>query len=198
MLNIFNIYHKVLGRFNFSSYLCEILELQQSKKIKMETIEIYLHGENCQEAKIIEIPVNSKIGDIIAVYHNSMNPDAKMEEIELFFEDDDDMKNKEHEIGQAGIKKRHHVHCHRCKKVTVTIDYNGQVIHLKVAPSNTGERILKLAAKEFKIAEGDIGDLYLKLPDGTTLDPDAHIGSYVHHPKCEITLTLINNNQVQG
>jgi hypothetical protein len=165
----------------------------------MKTIQLYLHSENCREPKLVEVSTEATVADIINKYREVMNlPDAKVDEIELFLEDEDDPKNKGHHHEHVGIKKRHHIHCHRCQKVAVSIEYNGQVKTLSVPPSATGAMILKKAAKEFHISDKDAADLVIKLPDGNVLQKTDHIGSFVSFPHCEIKLSLIHNTQVQG
>ncbi|MCC7302469.1 MAG: hypothetical protein IT233_07500 [Bacteroidia bacterium] len=165
----------------------------------MKTIQLYLNGEGCPEPKLVEVSAEATIADVINKYREVANlHDAKVDEIELFFEDEEQPKNKGHHIEQAGIKKRHRVHCHRCRKVAVTVEYNGQIKVLSVPPSATGAMILKKAAKEFNISEKDAADLILKLPNGNVLQKTDHIGSFVASPHCEIKLLLIHNTQVQG
>ncbi len=171
----------------------------EEKENQKSKVEIYVHGENCAEPKLVEISTEATIADIINKYREVMNmPHAKVEEIELFIEDEDQPKHKEHHHEHAGIKKRHHVHCHRCKNVAVTVEYNNQTHTISFQPSATGATVLKKAAVEFKISEKDAADLILKLPDGNILKSTDHIGSFVSHPHCQIKLLLIHNTQVQG
>jgi hypothetical protein len=190
----------LLDIFKSASYLWQKLIINQSKKNKkMKTIQIYLHGEEARETKLVEVSADVTIADIINKYREETNMQgAKLEEIDLYFEDEEHPKEKGHHIEQAGIKKRHHVHCHRCQKVAISIEYNGQVKNISVPPSATGIMILKKSAKEFGITEKDASDLLLKLPNGEVLQKTDHIGSFVSFPHCEIKLLLIHNKQIQG
>ena len=118
--------------------------------------------------------------------------------MEFFVEDEEDQRHKHEAVEKVGIKKKIHIHCHRCKKVSVAVEYNGQTITLNVPPSTTAKKILKQAAKKFNISEGDAADLLLKLADSTVLQPGDHIGSFVAFPHCSINLLLTANKQVQG
>lgn len=164
----------------------------------MKTIQIYVHGENDRESKLVEVSENASVREILTKYQQEFPGSGSSDEIELFIEDEEEYKAKDEAGENAGIKNRVHVHCHRCKKVKVAVEYNGQSITLHVAPSATAKKILKKAAKDFKISDGDAADLLLKLHDGTVLQPTDHIGSFVAFPHCHLKLLLTANKQVQG
>ncbi|WP_156123701.1 hypothetical protein [Flavihumibacter sp. ZG627] len=164
----------------------------------MKTIQIYVHGENNREPKLVEVSDEASVKDVINKYQQEFPGSGNPDEVELFLEDEEDHKQKDEIGGKGGIKKKVHIHCHRCKKVSVTIEYNGQTITQNVPPSTTAKKILKKSAKEFNISDGDAADLLLKLSDGTVLQPGDHIGSFVAFPNCSISLLLTANKQVQG
>lgn len=164
----------------------------------MKTIQIYVHGENNREPKLVEVSEEASVKDVINKYHLEFPNSGESEEVEFFVEDEEDHRHK-HETGEkGGIKKKDHIHCHRCKKVSVAVEYNGHTITLNVPPSTTAKKILKQATKKFNISEGDAADLLLKLNDGTVLQPGDHVGSFVAFPHCNINLLLTANKQVQG
>jgi hypothetical protein len=164
----------------------------------MKTIQIYLHGENNRDPKLVEVSEEASVKDVINKYQQEFPNSGEADEVEFFVEDEEDHRHK-HEVGEkGGIKKKVHIHCHRCKKVSVAVEYNGQTITLNMPPSTTAKKILKQAAKKFNISEGDAADLLLKLADSTVLQPGDHIGSFVAFPHCSINLLLTPNKQVQG
>ena len=164
----------------------------------MNKIEIYVHGENSREPKLVEVSENSSIAEIIDIYRQEFPGAGEAEEIELFVEEEQKPKPKHHRGEEHGIKKRHHVHGHRCKKVTVTVSYNSETKSLYLAPSTTAKKIKQEALEEFKINEADAGDLLMKLADGTVLQPTDHIGSFTTHNSCQVALFLTAANPVQG
>ncbi len=166
--------------------------------LKMKTVQIYVHGENNRDPKLVEVSEEATVKDIISKYHQEFPDSGTPDEVELFLEDEEEHRHKDEPGEKAGIKKRVHIHCHRCKKVNVTVEYNGQAITLHVPPSTTSKKILKKAAKEFKISDGDAADLLLKLHDSTVLQSTDHIGSFVAFPHCSIKLLLTPTKQVQG
>lgn len=164
----------------------------------MEKIQIYIHGENHRDPKLIEVPESASIEAIISIYSKEFPGSGEVHEIELFVEDEQDSKQKQLKGEEHGIKKRHHIHCHRCKKVNVLVSYNSETKSFNVAPSTTAKKIEKEALKEFKINEADAGDFLLKLEDGTVLQPTEHIGSFTSHHQCKISLFLTAAKPIQG
>jgi hypothetical protein len=164
----------------------------------MNKFEIYMHGENQRDPKLVEVSENASVQEIIKIYRTEFPGSGEETEIELFVEDEQDAKPKHHKGEEHGIKKRHHVHCHRCKKVNVSVSYNSETKSFSVAPSTTVKKIEKEALKEFKINEADAGDFLLKLEDGTVLQPTEHIGSFTSHHHCQVSLFLTATKPIQG
>ena len=165
----------------------------------MKDLEIYIHAENCREKKLVKIPADATIDDIIKKYHHDFNISETGEEtVEVFIENKDSPHNKEHKADHCGIKHRHHIHCHRCHDVKTQVEYNGKTKHIKFPPSATGENVLKQSAEAFDINEIDAAKLVLELEDETVIESTDHLGSFVQFPHCSIKLFLRPNKQVQG
>ena len=164
----------------------------------MDKIQIYLHGENHRDPKLIEVSENASVQEIISIYNKEFPGSGNETEIELFVEDEHDARQKHLKGEEHGIKKRHHVHCHRCKKVNVSVSYNSETKLFSVAPSTTVKKIEKEALKEFKINEADAGDFLLKLEDGTVLQSTEHIGSFTSYHNCQVSLYLTATKPIQG
>jgi len=164
----------------------------------MKSLEIYIHGENNREPKLVEVAENSTVPDIINRYKQEFHSDAPAEEIEIFIENEQEPVKKDRPSDEIGLKKRGHFHCHRCKKIAVTIIYNGEDKTFQFEPSATGKKILKKAIAAFNINEHDAGDYLLKLDDKTILQASDHIGSYASYPQCSVKLNLTPTKPVQG
>ena len=164
----------------------------------MNKLQIYVHGENSRESKLVEVAENASVSDILNKYTQVFPGMGSADEIELFLEDEEDPKPMELSGEKAGIKKRMHVHCHRCKKIAVTVVYNGEDKSFTFAPSATAKKILKKAIHAFNISEADAGDYLLKLDDKTILQPSDHIGSFTSFPRCQVKLFLTPTKPVQG
>jgi len=152
-------------------------------------ISIYLHQENQLKPEIVTVDKNT-------TYSKLMNELSKNDrsEIHIFRENEEMAEDKEESVH---LEAKSHIHCHRCKKVQITVTYNGQAVNLTLPPSSTGEKILSKSCKELGITKDDATDLHLKNGNLVIQFKD-HIGSYVSFPDCQINLNLLPNNQMQG
>lgn len=164
----------------------------------MNQIQIYLHGENSRDFKLIEINENALIEDIIVIYQKEFLSGGSAEEIDIFLENDELPKNRKQSVNEYGIGKKNHVHAHRCKKIHVTVFYNGVDKPFELSPAVTSTVVLRKAVKAFDINEADASDYLLKLEDKTILQSTDHIGSYVSFPHCRLKLFLTPTKPVQG
>jgi len=164
----------------------------------MNNLQIYLHGENEASPKLIEISEGASLREIIEIYQHEFANSGQAEEINIYLEDEGEALEKHHSLKDAGIKHRSHVHCHRCKKVEVTVIYNGDDKSFEFSPATKAKNVLKKAINAFGISESDAHDYLLKLDDKTVLQPDDHIGSFTSSPRCQVKLFLTAKKPVQG
>jgi len=164
----------------------------------MNKIEIYVRGEHSREPKLVELPAGATIQEVIDLYHKECPGAADAGEIQLFFEEEDDPKHGHHGCDEAGVRKKHHIHCHRCKEAEVRIIYNGDDKGFRFAPSATIKSVFKEAISAFGISPEDAGDYVLKLDEKTILQPSEHIGSFVSFPQCVVKLFLTALKPIQG
>jgi hypothetical protein len=164
----------------------------------MNKNQIYVHGENNREPKLIEISEKISEVEIIEIYKDEFDAKHHEEVIEIFLEDEETLPFKNGHGPQHEFKKRSHIHCHRCKKITVTVFYNGDDKPVQFPPSVTAKVILKKAVSLFGIKEEDSSEYLLKLEDATILQPSDHIGSFAAYPQCQVKLFLTPTKPVQG
>jgi hypothetical protein len=164
----------------------------------MEKIQVYVHAENVREPKLIEVHEKATSEELIIIYQQEYPDTGTLEEIVLFFEDEEEPRFKGHPDEHKGPGKRSHIHFHRCKKIEVTVFYNGEDKIFQYSPATTIKKIKSKAIHSFGIKESDAGDYLIKLEDGTVLQAADHIGSFVGSPRCHIKLFLTATKPVQG
>lgn len=159
----------------------------------MSKYKIYLYSEGVKDPKIIEVTPDEKVAEFLKKHC------AGEGETFLSLEDDDNVITAE-TFEKAGIKEKHRIHCHRCRKVTVKVTYNGTDMSKTFPPSTTGKKVFKWVIKEFNISEEDSGNLELRInnANGDKLKNTDHIGSFVKHPHCELLLFLVPKENIQG
>ena len=164
----------------------------------MKSTQIYLHAENTKEPKLIEVLEERTLIEIIKEHNIIEVDEIQSEELYVFLEDNDEPLLLEHTIEKHEIKRRAHIHCHRCHRIEVTIIYNGKSFTIKVAPSTTGTKLLKMAITEFKITQSDAADLEFQFENKEVFPLNAHIGSFVKYPNCKVILYLVPIKKIQG
>lgn len=101
---------------------------------------------------------------------------------------------------EAGIPHRGHVHVNRCRKVEVTVEYNGISKAHTFAPAAKVARVRKwaLSKQGFDLTPTDAADLFLVFA-GTTTKPDLtdHVGSFVGDD-CTVAFDLVPKPRPEG
>jgi hypothetical protein len=166
----------------------------------MTEIELYVHSPKGGEPTMVKIGVEALVEDLLKKIHEAGLCDGPLEGLIVFAEDADEPFGHGHSLEGCGVKHRHHVHCHRCHRIHVTVMYNGVEKRESFAPSTKVKRVLKWAIHEFHLHGADAEGKVLRLadPPQTELPNEAHIGSFAHAPKCELRLCLVAPTRFQG
>jgi hypothetical protein len=163
-----------------------------------QQIEIYLHGAGTTEEKLIKVPEDATARDVLeAAKKVGVTVDN---DTFLIVEDADDELSGDARLHEHGVKNKHHLHCHRCRKAEVSVTFNGQVKSRKFAPGQKVKRVLKWAVEAFGLVGVDSENKELRVggANGTTLQSQQHIGSFVNAPHCSLDLYLTAVVEVQG
>ncbi len=165
----------------------------------MSKYRIFLFKEGKEEPEIKEISSEENISDFLKTEMSHLTSEDRLDELFMFKEDDDKGVSEE-TFDKAGIHEKHRIHCHRCKKVDVTVSYNGKNIHKHFPPSATGKTVFKWAVIEFSFPTKDPTNYELRVNDstGAVLKNTDHIGIYVKYPNCDLHLYLVPKQNIQG
>jgi hypothetical protein len=166
----------------------------------MKKIELYVHSHNGVDPKLVQASEESTVTEFLEIIGIAGGPAGTAEsEIFVFTEDCDEPVERHRRLSELEIRHRHHIHCHSCRKVQVSVFYNGEH-HETFGPATTVKRVLKWAVKAFKLSPTDAADkiLVLKGNGNEELPLDAHIGSYTKLHHCSVELCLTAPVEVQG
>jgi hypothetical protein len=166
----------------------------------MKNIELYVHSRDGVDPKLVQTSEESTITELLEIIVTAGGLGGKVEEeILVFTEDCDEPVERHRKLSECEIRHRHHIHCHRCRKVLVSVFYNG-AHQESFAPATTVKRVLKWAIKAFKLSPADAADKILVLKGHGTeeLPLDAHIGSFTQPHHCSVELCLTAPVEVQG
>ncbi|MBI5424501.1 MAG: hypothetical protein HZA32_10435 [Opitutae bacterium] len=160
--------------------------------------DIHISGEG--NPTPVSVPAKATPAELLVAAQQAgiISADAKVEEVLLFAADEDEPLTPERFKEPA--KERLRIHCHRCRKIEVTVVFNLKRATKAFAPSVGVRRVLKWALKEFGLTGADAENKELRLGDasGQSMSEEAAIGSYARFPKCEVTAYLADICQVQG
>jgi hypothetical protein len=162
---------------------------------------IYLHFSNSRTVTEITAKKEATVGSLIKEYasKNASNPDYE-EDLEVTIENMDEELPKDATLEKLKINDGEHLHFSRCKKVAVSISYNGATFQHNFAPATTIGKVLKKALKHFDIDEtaGSALSLFLTSECDEAIPGNEHIGSLTGYPTCGIKLFLSKKKNIQG
>jgi hypothetical protein len=167
-----------------------------------ETIEMFLQMEGITDVMLVRVPQNGAVRDIIeAARAKGVTVPSGGENVFVLLEDSDEVLELDKELKEAGIGNRQRVHCHRCRRIEVTINFNGRTESKAFPPSTAVKRVKRWAdAKDqFDLKGVDTTDHVLQIC-GTSVRPDEdiHIGTLVRHPNCKLCFDLVPKVRVEG
>lgn len=164
-----------------------------------QTIELFVQGEGIGDVTLIRVPPDATIREVILKTKTECGIEAREEEIIALIEDQDKEISIDAKLSEVGIRHRHRVHLHRCRRVEVSVNFNGATKKRAFSPSTTIGRIKRWADKEFGLKGVDATEHALQIC-GTDKRPDldVHVGSLVQHPHCQICFDLVPKQRVEG
>lgn len=165
-----------------------------------QTIEVFLQGEGIAEVQLVKVSLDCTVRELIERALTIGNVSAREgADALLFVEDSDEELKPNAKLMEAGIGRRHRVHCHRCRRLEVTVNFNGEHKSHSFPPSTTVRKVKRWADDEFKLKGVDATEHALQIC-GTNRRPDedVHIGSLVEFPNCKLCFDLVPKKRVEG
>src|SRR5437660_6861298 len=152
-----------------------------------QIIELFVQGEDIGEVALIRVPHDATVREVILKTKTECGVEVREEEIIMLIEDQDEEIVLDAKLIEVGIGHRHRVHLHRCRRVEVSVNFNGAMKKQPFSPSSTIAKIKRWADDEFGLKGVDATEHALQIcGTNTRPDLDVHVGSLVQHPHCEI------------
>jgi hypothetical protein len=165
-----------------------------------EMIEIFLQGEMVPEIQIVKVPRHGTVRDLLksARANNIILPEQGGS-LAIFLEDSEEDIDLNISLEDAGIKHRSRLHCHRHKRIEVSINFMSETRTHQFSPSTTVAKVKRWADEKFRLNGPDATDHVLQLC-GTNKRPDedVHIGALVCHPSHCLCFDLVPKIRVEG
>jgi hypothetical protein len=167
---------------------------------EQQIIELFLQGEGIPEIRLLKVASDLTVKELIeqAKAHSANLPPGN-EKFFLLLENSDEELPLNSTLKEAGIQHRHRIHCHRCRKIEITVNFNGESKSHHFSPANTVAKVKAWADDKFDLKGKDATEHVLQLCDSNVRpNEDTHIGSLVHFPNCTLCFDLVPKKRVEG
>ncbi|RIV80354.1 hypothetical protein [Pelagerythrobacter aerophilus] len=163
----------------------------------MKTIDILLQGEGIDDVQLLSLPEGADLAALLKAA-NSCRIEPTAEAELLVFIQDEDKPVKDGKLPRAKGGQPLCVHVHRCRKIAVSVTYNGVTKPAEFSPARTvGAVKTHVATKLFELSKQDAAEHVLQLTGSKDRpDADTHIGSLASD--CAIAFDLVPLVRVEG
>lgn len=167
----------------------------------MAETRLFVQGEGMRDIALVSLPEEATVRDLVdAARAQGLRADDG-EDLIVTIENRDEELDLDAPLRMAGVADRGRVHVHRCKRVAVTVSFNGEQKFNDFPPSTTVKRVTKWALGKdgFDLSDTDAADHLLQLLGSAERpDEDTHIGSLVEIPECSLRFDLVPKSRVEG
>jgi hypothetical protein len=176
---------------------------KQNTNTEARELELFIQGEELSEIHLVVINDKSTFATMVESLASKVRGDfvdvATSQDYCIMLEDESNELPIDQPLGKLGIKHRDRLHIHRCRKIKVTVNFNGRQISESLPPSTTVGKVKKWADKHFEIDKIDATEHALQLC-GTARRPDEdiHIGALVKKLSCSLCFDLVPKKRVEG
>ncbi len=168
-----------------------------SHEDREEKIELYLQGEALTDIQVLEVAPTLTVAELFDVIRADGN--ELTDEHVLLIEDDATEHSGVVRLIDIGIGHQGRIHCHRCRKVEVSVHFNNETERHSFPPSATMAAVTKWATDKFKLEGRDACEHALQVCNSTKRpDEDSHLGALVAYPNCTICFDLVPKVRVEG
>lgn len=161
--------------------------------------EVFLQGVGVHDITLLRIPQSGRVADILAAGRAAGL--AVPDDVSVYIEDEDVALSLESLLSTTAIRHRCRVHVSRCRRVDVSVTFNGRQISEAFPPAATMKRVKRWAvgSKGFNMSEVDAAEHVLQLSGSSERpDEDIHIGTLVTSGQCVVSFDLVPKVRVEG
>lgn len=164
----------------------------------MSKIQLFLQLEGTPGIQLVEIDDDAPGKELIAAAIRAGLAPKNAEGAQVFGADGDSPLNPDVSLKKQGIRDKHRVHVHRCRRVDVTLHFNEvtEVIHFP--PSATVDRVKKRFVQSIQMSPVDATEHVLQICGSSDRpEPDTQIGTLVCGC-CDVCFDLVPIKRVEG
>ena len=165
----------------------------------MKTTEVLVQGECIPDIQLVELAVDGTIKDLLEVAAKCRGV-AIEGEFFVFLEGSAEPIGDGGKLPESKDRQPVPIHVHRCRRILVTVSFNGVSKGHEFAPGTTVADVKKFAAiREFGMKPADAAEHVLQFPGSAERpESDTHVGALVNCPDCRISFDLVPHKRVEG
>jgi hypothetical protein len=164
----------------------------------MKDIEVFVQSEGLREIQLIRISPEARVEELVEAAHRLGLP-RDGAAVCTILEDAEEEQGQDLRLTEARIEHRSRVHCHRCRRVSVVVNFNDRQPAHSFSPSTTIEKVKRWADEKFGLHGVDATEHALQLCNETTRPAeDVHLGTLVTYPACSLCFDLVPKIRVEG
>ena len=163
----------------------------------MDRVDLFYQCEGVGEIGQVEVDADATFATVKAELVDRHSLD---EDVSLFLEDEDEPLDENRQVSDHTDQTSTIVHLNRCRRIAVSVTFNGHTVEDEFGPSATIARIKHWAAEgQFGLSPADAGEHDLQIA-GTQdrLVPGTHVGRLVNCPACSVAFDLVPDDRVNG
>lgn len=161
--------------------------------------ELFVQGAGVHEITLIRVPQVGHVADILIAGRAAGL--VVSDDMSVYIEDDEAALSPDSLLSATPIRNRSRVHVNRCRKVNVSVTFNGKEISETFPPAATMKRVKRWAvgSKGFNMSDVDAAEHVLQLSGSAERpDEDIHIGTLVSGAQCVVSFDLVPKIRVEG
>lgn len=165
----------------------------------MNAIQVLLQGECIPDIQVVELGVDDTAKDLLEAAAKCRTGAIKGEFL-VFVEGGDEPIAEVDKLPENKDRQPVPLHVHRCRKVLVTVTFNGLSKGHEFSPARTMADVKKFAAvREFGMKPADAAEHVLQFSGSAERpEPETHVGALVTCPDCRIAFDLVPHKRVEG
>lgn len=163
-------------------------------------LELFLQVQGRSEISIIRFPESGTVSELIAAAAAAGILPTDTNDTMVSLPDEDEPLAKQATLRATGVRHHHHLHCHRCQRVTVSVRFNGAEKQHEFPAAAQFRRIHAWATGKhgFGLSEIDAAEHLLQVTaSGAQPAPGDHLGSVVT-TACSVSLDLVPKQRIEG
>ena len=165
----------------------------------VNAIQVLLQGECIPDIQVVALGVDDTVKDLLEAAAKC-RAEAIEGEFLVFVEGSEEPIADGDKLPENKDRQPVPLHVHRCRRVLVTVTFNGLSKGHEFSPATTVADVEKFAAiREFGMKPADAAEHVLQFSGSAERpEPEMHVGALVSCPDCRISFDLVPHKRVEG